>query len=586
MTCILERMIMKRLFLIFLFPALLFAKGHNFSSARAKPNIPEPRIIELDLPQPNTFCAAGLSCTVPSSWTFTRKATAPTNNPCASNGTFTVDTGNTCGWAGANAGAWINSAYAALPSSGGRISVSPGTYSGVSTAISFATRDKPVTLTCPDGVSSNSPATAPAVLKFTGTGTFITLDTGGFLSKIQGCMLVGPDGNTGTTTSGITVGGSTSSVTTTLDHVDISGFGNGGLVFANDAYIFTCFVCSIHDNGPSGGQNVVVLSGLGPFGENISFVGGSIYNSSTISAVSPTCFNIQTGGDFSFFGTSLDNCGLTINSGSAANTVLTLSHAHLETNISTTTDFISTGATANSVEINIDGAVFREGATSSRTEFISDNSTVSNHGFLLNVMGVQVKAAETVTNFFQPGTQCCPAVNVFGYQNLFGTVTNIVSSTGTGALTAMSDSAGDFLFGLSGKLGKLTNGNTSAQTYTFPNLTGTVVVSGASQVVSFGNTTIGAGSAITSSGAGGTMESVIASGTTSVTPGNSVGCTDTTAAASGAATTNRVVVSPQSPQGNTSWSGFLSASNTVDIRVCTIVALTGSATTVNWAVIQ
>ena len=79
----------------------------------------------------------------------------------------------------------------------------------------------------------------------------------------------------------------------------------------------------------------------------------------------------------------------------------------------------------------------------------------------------------------------------------------------------------------------------------------------------------------------------IVSGTLSVTPSASVGCTDTTATATGAATTDLVSVTPQSvPSADTniSWQGYVSAANTVDIHVCTIVALTASAITFNWTV--
>ena len=79
----------------------------------------------------------------------------------------------------------------------------------------------------------------------------------------------------------------------------------------------------------------------------------------------------------------------------------------------------------------------------------------------------------------------------------------------------------------------------------------------------------------------------VVSGTLSVTPGASVGCTDATATATGAATTDLVSVTPQSvPSADTniSWQGYVSAANTVDIHVCTIVALTASAITFNWTV--
>lgn len=100
-----------------------------------------------------------------------------------------------------------------------------------------------------------------------------------------------------------------------------------------------------------------------------------------------------------------------------------------------------------------------------------------------------------------------------------------------------------------------------------------------------GSLTIGSGGGLTSTGAGGTMESLIASGTVTIVPSSAVGCIDQTATAPGATTAMKVVVSPVSPQTNIMWAGYVSASSTVDVRVCTIVALSGRATTFNWSVI-
>ena len=83
------------------------------------------------------------------------------------------------------------------------------------------------------------------------------------------------------------------------------------------------------------------------------------------------------------------------------------------------------------------------------------------------------------------------------------------------------------------------------------------------------------------------LSQIVVSGTATITPGTTVGCTDTTTTATGAATTNLVSVTPQSvPSADTniSWQGYVSAANTVDIHVCTIVALTASAITFNWTV--
>jgi len=100
-----------------------------------------------------------------------------------------------------------------------------------------------------------------------------------------------------------------------------------------------------------------------------------------------------------------------------------------------------------------------------------------------------------------------------------------------------------------------------------------------------GSLAIGSGGGLTSTGAGGTMESLIAAGTLRIVPRNAVGCVDQTVTAPGATMAMKVVVSPVSPQTNITWAGYVSTSNTVDIRVCTIIALLGSATTFNWSVI-
>jgi hypothetical protein len=96
---------------------------------------------------------------------------------------------------------------------------------------------------------------------------------------------------------------------------------------------------------------------------------------------------------------------------------------------------------------------------------------------------------------------------------------------------------------------------------------------------------VGNGGTLISTGAGGTMESLIAKDTVRIVPSNTVGCVDQTATAPGATTEMKVAVSPVSPQRDVMWAGYVSASNTVDIRVCTILALGSSATTFNWSVI-
>lgn len=79
-----------------------------------------------------------------------------------------------------------------------------------------------------------------------------------------------------------------------------------------------------------------------------------------------------------------------------------------------------------------------------------------------------------------------------------------------------------------------------------------------------------------------------ASGTLSVTDSAAVGCVDAAVAVTGVTTTMAVVVSPQGApagagSGNITWSGYPTAGN-VNIRVCTIAAVTAAATTYNYVV--
>jgi hypothetical protein len=85
--------------------------------------------------QTNTFCAANLACTVTGIWSLGTYGTTGTGTHSGTE-TFTgqmqckdfeavkcVDSANSQGWAGADIGAWINAAYAALPSTGGEINI-------------------------------------------------------------------------------------------------------------------------------------------------------------------------------------------------------------------------------------------------------------------------------------------------------------------------------------------------------------------------------------------------------------------------------------------------------------------------------
>jgi hypothetical protein len=123
------------------------------------------------------------------------------NAPCNS-GELCVDTTNTAGWAGVDAGAWINSAMAALPANGGRIRCSPGVYS-FATQINFTVPN--VTLECAGSSRTFTPVTgtqSPTLFTWTGGATPVISINAPHVT-LTGFAI----NNTGTATMGIFVNG-------------------------------------------------------------------------------------------------------------------------------------------------------------------------------------------------------------------------------------------------------------------------------------------------------------------------------------------------------------------------------------------
>ena len=181
--------------------------------------------------------------------------------PRTSEQVFYVDEHNTQSWRGDDAGAWINSAYEALPSTGGKIMVAAGVYN-FSTPIVFGTARKPVVL-----------AGSASVLKFTSTfGPAITIDNGS-----------GPDGEQGPRTvladitisgispfgsnTGLLLGGTNGASGFLLQTCTIQDFATG-ILFGNNTY----GICLLNSIVQKSGQLLYVPGGLINSGEEISAV--------------------------------------------------------------------------------------------------------------------------------------------------------------------------------------------------------------------------------------------------------------------------------------------------------------------------
>lgn len=210
----------------------------------------------------------------------------------------------------------LQSAYAALPSTGGRILFPAGTCV-LDSAVTLATNNKPVTLIGNAGSATNfsyTPTTGTAILFNYGTG----LRMGHGMRDIT---LTGPGNATGTT--GIIFGGTNGAQGFVCDNCKIQGFGIGAQLGAN-TWITAFNGGMLRDNG----QNLLLPSGLVQAGENLHF------NHVTF-ADAPTPFTnsvwVQGGGqEVVFDACSFDQAQLRIGNGAVSSAQVTIQGSHFE----------------------------------------------------------------------------------------------------------------------------------------------------------------------------------------------------------------------------------------------------------------
>ena len=407
---------------------------------------------------------------------------------CSSNNISVIGGNCASNWGGGDVGAQINAAYAAGPSNGAAIRVMPGIYS-YTTPIVINTQGKPILLECPSGVTNSTSGNVPSVTQLnytptTGTAMQISTGTG---SKVVGCSLSGS--GSGNSTIGLLTGGTTSGASfiySTIEKMDIGGFGVG-LQTGYNAYISSYRDMTIHDNG----TNFYAPSAATGTGENLSFFGGAIDNKG--SSFSTTCINITSQGDYHVFGMSIDQCGMTIN---GVNIFLDLQPAHVENpNGVTALPFFTFGTACNYCTLNLWGGIWQEdGVGSGRTEFIKDTSSVSNHAVKVNVFSGTFVPQETVAQLVNfAGANCCATGAAFNWQNGGGgsTFTNTFSSGGSNGIYDFDvTNAYSIEWGASdGKSGVLSNTNTAKRTYTFPDVSGGVLVGTATSFTTTAATT-------------------------------------------------------------------------------------------------
>jgi len=250
-------------------------------------------------------CAPNLACTITGAQNSSGANTfTGANTFCNSNGVLTVEPG--C-FSGSDIGAQVNSAYAALPSTGGVIVILAGSFS-YSTPIVFSINSKPVLIQC-----APSHATVLTFTPTTGTGVTWNYGKSGLPTGagMTGCQLVGP--GSGTATIGMTIGGSNGAVGLLLRDVQVNGWGQGEVYSTNVQGAEHDHVI-IADNG----QDISVPASLTQTGESIVYQNSFITN--TTATWSATCINFGNTGsgpvyDFTFRDGSIDQCGVTIGNG-------------------------------------------------------------------------------------------------------------------------------------------------------------------------------------------------------------------------------------------------------------------------------
>lgn len=335
---------------------------------------------------------------------------------------------------GSDMGAQLMNAAAALPEHGGVLYPAPGIYP-IAKAVAFTSSTKSVTVWCEKGVQGNATGTTglgTTTFTYSGTGAFFTFNTQTH-SGMYGCTLIGPDGNTGSTAIGAFIGGGTNNgIFDNFSHNDISGFGNGGIVFGNAVFIAIFQENVIHDNGANGGQNIVVPPSSLQFGENITFIGGTLTNKTA--PFSATCVNIQKSTDIHFLDVSFDHCGLTAN---ALNVDVYLSDNHVENTGGTTPlPFFQFGPNCSFCYMDWRGGYIREDTPSARTDFFEDNSKVINVNNQFSITSGIMVPAQNVAQLVLINHPCCDQVSVGPIQNGQGgfTFTSMVGGSPIGSI--------------------------------------------------------------------------------------------------------------------------------------------------------
>jgi hypothetical protein len=238
-------------------------------------------------------------------------------------------------------GAWINAAYAAGAATGVEIYI-PATNPCVTytTPIVLNTLHKPVTLR-----GAGNPATCLNYTPTTGIAIEVDIGAQGRMNVLEDFQLSGP--GVGTSTTGLQIGGTNDSGTelAQTNRMLISSFGTGMTLVGANSFKFAGYHMQLNDNG----QNFIDATGQ----ENNAFYDSlfSIDTPGTTGTVA-NCFEVSGSSDWNLYGSSFDNCQLSL----ASNAIVHMLGGHMENPGMTSYDFF----TSAGLELDLHSVLFNQ----------------------------------------------------------------------------------------------------------------------------------------------------------------------------------------------------------------------------------
>lgn len=287
---------------------------------------------------------------------------------------------------GVDIGAKINAAYAALPSTGGRIFVPAGSYS-FTTPIVFNTQYKVVNLYCPSGGGASNNAVGGTTLTYTATtGNAITVNTNNYIvggSGIDNCNIQGTNGTTARTTVGVSEGGSNGAFAFYVRGVNVSGFGIG--VQWNSNTSFNIIDSStIHFNG----RNVDEPDTAGANCENMRISNSVIADSNNQAGGVTDLYGlaVQESGNcqMNIIQTSFDDNQIYINQFGGTANVWTITNVHFENPNLHTYNFIDTITNVPATEVNLIGGDMMNDVVAGMPSYVSMGGDIHFDGMTID----------------------------------------------------------------------------------------------------------------------------------------------------------------------------------------------------------